>query len=560
MGVEKIDSSVTLENAPDDALAHEYNTAGLSEKQIALLEKERRINADLDARIAKNPNAFPRAIYYILPNEFGERFTYYGLKAFLNRYLIFIGNEETSAKSMVHAWQMATYFFPLIGAAISDSYLGKYKTIVYLSLTYLVGNIILTITAIPALRTNWSVLIGLYLIGIGTGGIKPCVGPHGADQFLKIQADGLRRFFSYFYIAINAGAVLTGFATPALKDAFGCFGDAIGTGDDAEPVCYFAGYMLPTVVFAIVTALFIYGERYYRVVPPVGEFVPFHMFAVIGAAVAGWIGATKEDRAKKTFWQFGAGPYGEQFAEETGEFMRMLLMIFPFSFVWMVYDQQSTEWSDQYDRMDTYFGSMRLSPEVWIAIVNPIMVVLLVYLLSTFLYPWLERRGLAVTPLRRMVLGSMLVTVGFLLSGLLQSKVYDGYGGTIDEKTRLTDPKTCKGKCVHGAWQLPQWFVLSLGESLFSPTGSEFAYTQVGKSMRAFSTSFWLLMVSLGNFYVVAIEASLNSEANVENWTGKNLPKKYFLYTGISAAANVCLLVMAYFYKYKAGSSTSAKQ
>lgn len=113
----------------------------MTDTEIALLEKERELNADLDARLAKNPNAVPRAIYYILPNEFGERFTFYGTKALLTRYVIaltlksskmlrgsffslnidwmvcrylnYIGTTKEHAKLLVHAWSMVRGFpFP----------------------------------------------------------------------------------------------------------------------------------------------------------------------------------------------------------------------------------------------------------------------------------------------------------------------------------------------------------------------------------------------------------------------------------------------------------------
>ncbi|KNE68450.1 hypothetical protein AMAG_13102 [Allomyces macrogynus ATCC 38327] len=533
--------------------------AGMTKKQIAAMERNRRIDAELDEQLAKNPDAMPRAVWFILPNEFGERFCFYGLKAFLFRYLIYIGNSEVSAKTMTHTWQMVTYFCPLFGAAICDSYLGKYRTIVWLSLLYLIGNIVLTVTSIPALRSNWTVLLGLYLIGFGTGGIKPCVSPLGGDQFRPTQQNAIRRFFSLFYLSINAGSVLSGFIAPQVKDGFGCFGDEIKSEDPSipsQPMCYFAGYMLPTVVFAIATAVFIFGHNHYKLVPPAGDFVPGHMFFAIIDTVKNYFSASAEEKAKHSFWSFGAARYGKQFAEDTGEFMRMLLMVFPFSFVWMVYEQQSTEWSDQYDQMDTYWGSVRLSPEVWIAIVNPVLVVILVYVLSTWVYPFIERRGVAVTPLRRMSIGGILVALGFLISAFLQYEVHSNYQGTKD-KNGLTLPESCKGKCLHGSWQLPQWVILSLGESLFSPTGSEFAYTQVAESMRAFSTSFWLLMVSLGDFYVVAVESGLKGQEWAE---GKNAPNKYFLYTGISLLANVWFIFMARNYKYRPGSMTTLEK
>ncbi|ORZ32739.1 POT family-domain-containing protein [Catenaria anguillulae PL171] len=529
-----------------DLLKAEYEeTEGLTEKEKALLEKERRINADLDKRLAANPNALPRAVYFILPNEFGERFTFYGISALVNRYLQVIINDpvhgKVHAKELTHYWKLFTYFFPLVGAAISDSFLGKYKTIVYLSAVYLIGIIVLVITSIPKFRTLVSASIGLYLIAFGTGGIKPCVGPHGGDQFLKVQVDGIRRFFAFFYVSINLGALLTGFVTPPLATSFGCNG---------EERCYTAAFSLPAAVFFVAYVLFVYGHKYYRVVPPTGTFIPARMAVVIGRSIVRYFAGARPAPGA-SFFTLASDAYGEQFATETGEFLRMFLQIVPLSFVWMVYDQQSTEWQNQYDRMNQYFGSLYLSPEVFIAIVNPCLVVPMVAILSSYVYPFLDKRGIACTSLRRMALGSILVMIGFILSGFVQSSVLANFDGELD-KSGQQIPGSCKN-CVHGGWQIPQWFILSLGESMFSPTGNEFSYTQVGKATRAMSSSFWLLLVALGNFYVVWFEGVVGEATWAINENGDTKPAKYYVYSAICAGAILWFVGMAMRFKYRPG-------
>ncbi|KAI9188831.1 hypothetical protein H9P43_000253 [Blastocladiella emersonii ATCC 22665] len=534
MGLEKIDTQVSVSAS-------------------MLSEKEQRINADVEARLAKNPNAFPRAVYYILPNEFGERFTYYALSAFINRYLQFIGASAESAKVMVHAWKMITYFCPLIGAAVSDSFLGKYKTIVYLSVIYLIGNIVLVITSIPVMRSVGTVSIGLYLVAFGTGGIKPCVGPHGGDQFLKSQADAIRRFFSYFYIAINCGSLLTGFVTPAVKDNTRCWGDSIVAKDGTVThFCYMAGFILPTVVFFLAFVVFVYGERHYRIVPPVGEFVPLKVVLVIADSIKAYF-AGKRPAEGASFFSLGSDRYGAQFAEETGEFMRVLWVIFPISFVWMVYDQQSTEWQGQYDRMDQVFFGMYVSAETFTAVVNPVLIVLVLWLLATFIYPALEKVGLPVTALRRMIIGSLLVAVAFLLSGFLQTKVIDSFDGETDAKG-FQVPRSCKN-CVHAAWQFPQWIILSIGEAMFSPTGNEFAYSQSPDSLKAMTSSFWLLLVAIGNFLVVALEGTLEAASWASYPNHDTRAGKYYFYSALCGVAILWLTLNAYFYKYKPGTA-----
>ena len=63
-------------------------------------------------------------------------------------------------------------------------------------------------------------MIGLALIGIGTGGIKPCVAAFGGDQFDESQVEQLTRFFSIFYFIINVGSLLSMLLTPILRSKY----------------------------------------------------------------------------------------------------------------------------------------------------------------------------------------------------------------------------------------------------------------------------------------------------------------------------------------------------
>lgn len=61
-------------------------------------------------------------------------------------------------------------------------------------------------------------MAGLFLIAVGTGGIKPCVSAFGGDQFkLPEQARQASSFFSTFYFAINLGSLLSTILTPILR-------------------------------------------------------------------------------------------------------------------------------------------------------------------------------------------------------------------------------------------------------------------------------------------------------------------------------------------------------
>lgn len=118
-------------------------------------------------------NEYPKTVFLIILNEFCERFSYYGIRTVLFLYLTnFIKIEQHSATAIYHAFTVICYFTPVLGAILADGYLGLYKTILYVSIVYCVGEIILTLTsAIPLGAPNIAgPAISLFIIAVGTGG------------------------------------------------------------------------------------------------------------------------------------------------------------------------------------------------------------------------------------------------------------------------------------------------------------------------------------------------------------------------------------------------------
>lgn len=148
--------------------------------------------------------------------------------AILVLYLKFkLGYTENDATVLFHGFVMLTYAMCLFGGIISDVYLGKFKTILYLSIVYAIGCVIISISSIPMLNISpsYSLMIGLVLVSVGSGGIKPCVAAFGGDQFkLPEQAAQMDSFFSMFYFTINVGALLTVTITPIFREDVHCFG------------------------------------------------------------------------------------------------------------------------------------------------------------------------------------------------------------------------------------------------------------------------------------------------------------------------------------------------
>uniref|UniRef100_A0A8C0E123 Solute carrier family 15 member 1 n=1 Tax=Balaenoptera musculus TaxID=9771 RepID=A0A8C0E123_BALMU len=174
---------------------------------------------------------YPLSIFFIVINEFCERFSYYGMRAILILYFQrFLGWNDNVGTAIYHTFVALCYMTPVLGALIADSWLGKFKTIVSLSIVYTIGQVVIAVSSINDLTDfnhdgipdNISVhvalsMVGLALIALGTGGIKPCVSAFGGDQFEEGQEKQRNRFFSIFYLAINAGSLLSTIITPMLR-------------------------------------------------------------------------------------------------------------------------------------------------------------------------------------------------------------------------------------------------------------------------------------------------------------------------------------------------------
>ena len=144
----------------------------------------------------------PKGIPYIVTNEAAERFSFYGMKGilvvFMTKHMLdatgepdFLG--EAKAREWYHSFTSAVYFFPILGALISDALFGKYRTILALSIVYCAGHFCLAVD-----DTRTGLFWGLALIAIGSGGIKPCVSAHVGDQFGRMNSHLIEKVFSWY--------------------------------------------------------------------------------------------------------------------------------------------------------------------------------------------------------------------------------------------------------------------------------------------------------------------------------------------------------------------------
>lgn len=331
----------------------------------------------------ENSESMPSGIPYIIGNEAAERFSFYGMKTilvvFMTKFLLdrFGQNDHMSddqAKTWYHLFTSAVYFTPIFGALIADVFWGKYKTILTLSIVYCLGHLALAIN-----DTRMGLAVGLTLIAVGSGGIKPCVSAHVGDQFGLKNSKLLSNVFSWFYFAINFGAFFSTLLTPWLLENYG-------------PHWAFG---IPGILMLLATILFWMGRNKFIHIPPGGKAFLKEIFSKDGLLTIGKLS---------------------------------IIYIFVAMF-WSLYDQTGSSWVLQADKMDKHFmGIDWLASQV--QAINPILILAFIPIFNFVLYP-LINKFFALTPLRKIGLGFFLTVPSFLIPAYIENMIAVGQTPSI---------------------------------------------------------------------------------------------------------------------------------
>jgi POT family proton-dependent oligopeptide transporter len=321
----------------------------------------------------------PPGIFYIVGNEAAERFSYYGMNSvlvvFMTTYMMTASGKpdhltEASADAWYHTFVSLTYFLPVLGAFLADAILGKYRTILYLSIVYCLGHFTLAIN-----DTRLGLFAGLGMIALGAGGIKPCVSANVGDQFGPTNQHLLTKIFSWFYFSINAGAAFSTLLIPWLLKYYGPKW-AFGT---------------PGIFMVIATIIFWLGRKKIVHIPPIG-----------------------------------LGNYIKEFAnKETLKALGNLLIVVPFAAMfWALWQQNFSSWVIQAEKMNlNLFGHEWLPSQI--QTVNPLFILAMLPLFSYVVYPAIDKI-FPLTSLRKIGIGLFLVVVAFLIVAWIQTRIDAG--------------------------------------------------------------------------------------------------------------------------------------
>ncbi|MDP1579184.1 MAG: POT family MFS transporter [Candidatus Didemnitutus sp.] len=320
----------------------------------------------------------PPGIPYIIGNEAAERFSFYGMRAilvvFMTQYLrdksgMLSPMNEAEASTWYHLFLASNYFFPIFGAILADAFFGKYRTIFWLSLVYCVGHLALAVD-----DTRLGLGIGLSLIALGAGGIKPCVSANVGDQFGATNQHLLSRAFGWFYFSINFGSFFSILLIPWVLE-------------NHSPNLAFG---IPGILMLVATIVFRAGRKKFVHVPPAGKAFIRENFNRAGWAAIGRIG---------------------------------IIFVFVAVF-WSLWDQSGGRWVLQASKMDLHFAGITWLPSQ-IQAVNAIMILIFIPLFQYLIYPAINV-VFPLNPLRKIGLGIFVSGVAFLVSAWIESQIVAG--------------------------------------------------------------------------------------------------------------------------------------
>ncbi|OJZ83582.1 hypothetical protein ASPFODRAFT_35061 [Aspergillus luchuensis CBS 106.47] len=237
--------------------------------------------------LRKVADNFPSTVWVIASIEFCERFAYFGVLGPMQNYIQNprvdpirsggIGLGQAHATLINQGFMIWCFLTPVLGAVVAEQYLGRVKTILYSAAIYGGGLAILVLSSLPAVRETVislpGLLLSLFLIGVGTGGIKANVSPLLAEQctspgqVIRLLKSGetviidreftVQRVFATYFLFINAGC-LAALASVEIEQSYG----------------FSAAFAIPMTVFIIGFIALMTSKDQYNSSAPDGSIIP----------------------------------------------------------------------------------------------------------------------------------------------------------------------------------------------------------------------------------------------------------------------------------------------
>ncbi|KAJ6609510.1 peptide/h+ symporter protein [Mycena sp. CBHHK59/15] len=514
-----------------DAKSIVENSEGVTEHDLATLRHVR--------------DKMPWQAFSVAAVEFAERWTYYGTTNIYNNYIraplppgsrngsvlpinraigvagaLGMGQEKSFAIRTFNSFFV--YVTPFIGAIIADTKWGRYKTICVFTVVIFLGHIILVGSATPSSLEHTNTALGLlvlsiFVMAVGAGSIKSNVSPMIAEQYTgKLRKETLpsgevvivspaitiQSIYLYFYMAINFGS------TGAISASF-----------LARDNGYWVAFLVPTCIFACVPIVLFTCRKNFIKTPPRGSII-LETFRVVGVCIsARWSGnpfSLLRNMTKAGFWEPAKPSYypsGEIPARITwdddfvGEVHRTLdackvFLFFPI--FWLCYSQID-------GNLGTVAAGMTLrgTPNDLIQNLNPISIIIMIPIFERVLYPFLRKRGINFSPIKRITAGFVVAGLAMIYAAVLEKYLYDTSPCDNKQPSACTTADGNPNASPLNVWIVSgPYIMVGMSEIFASITSLEYAYTKAPQRMKSVVMAFAQLQTALAsalNFALVDV-------------------------------------------------------
>jgi len=536
---------------------------------------------------------------FIIGNETCEKLATLGLSSNLIVYLTTkFHMPNVTASSVINVWMGTTNFTPLLGAFLSDSYIGRYWTIALGCIASLIGMALLSLTAIfpqfrpPPCNTNAGTPCRLAsggqnallyssftMMTIGAGGIRPCSIAFGADQFDYTSKKGKRSiqtFFNWYYFSFTISMMVALTIIVYIQDN----------------VSWSWGLGIPTSMMFLSVTSFLLGAKLYIRVTPEGSSLTSFLQVLVGAGRKRHLslppqtsdyydppqeGILKSRMALTDQFMFlnkASIKLPQDFKEDGSvahtwrlcslqqvEELKSVIRIAP---IWsstigifVCLAQLNTFSVLQAETMDRHLGKNFQIPAGSFGIFSMLALTLFLPIYDRFIVPFSRRmtkEGKGITLLQRMGIGFALSILSMAFAAAVETKrrnVALSHG--FMEKPTGVIP-------MSALWLVPQYSVAGLAEASSGVGQIEFLYSQFPENMRSIAGALFFLSNALGNYVsslIVSIVHNTTGAPGHHNWLAQNLNKAkldnfYWLIAGYSTVNLVYFLIIARWYRYKA--------
>jgi proton-dependent oligopeptide transporter, POT family len=385
----------------------------------------------------------PPGLSTLFFTEMWERFSYYGMRAFLILYMTApaaaggLGFGDRDAASIYGTYTGSAWGAAILGGLVADRFLGQYKSVLLGGIIIALGHFTLAFKALPFFYS------GLALIVLGTGLLKPNVSTLVGSLY---ESDDTRRDagFSIFYMGINLGA----FSGPLIA------------GWLAQRVDWHIGFASAGVGMAFGLTQYIIGKRHLQ---PAFDRL-----------------ATTSRRGASLSTSPVAGTAGLGFTITEWKRMGAIVIFFLVAILfWGAYEQAGSTlnlFADRYTRLEMLGVSF---PSSWFQSVQPIFVILLA---PVFAWLWIRLGSREPSVPVKFALGVMFMGLAFLIL------VPAGAAA-----------QSASGVRVSPWWLIAAYGISELGELCLSPVGLSVVTKLAPIRIVGLMMGVWFLSNAFGN-------------------------------------------------------------